>query len=66
MVLTILRNKLNILIVHHVLFHFSLSEEQKIVENDQMKDLMYYIHQEVQVVTLGKKEPSSQLLSKTL
>ena len=32
---------------------------------DQMKDLMYDIHQEVQVVDLGIEEPSTQLLSET-
>ena len=29
---------------------------------DKMKDLMYDIHQEVQIVDLGKEEPSIQLL----
>ena len=28
-----------------------------------MKDLMHYIHQEVQVVDLGIEEPSTQLLT---
>ena len=29
---------------------------------DQMKDLMYFIHQEVELIDLGKNEPSIQLL----
>ena len=29
---------------------------------DQMKDLMHYIHQELQVVDLGKEESTTQLL----
>ena len=33
---------------------------------DQMKDLMYKIHQEVQVVNLGIEEPSIQLLFEIL
>ena len=32
---------------------------------DQMKDLMYDIHQEVQVVDLGIEEPSIRLLTET-
>ena len=32
---------------------------------DQMKDLMYEIHQEVQIVDLGIEEPSIQLLLET-
>ena len=32
---------------------------------DQMKDLMYDIHQEVKIVDLGIKEPSIQLLFET-
>ena len=30
---------------------------------NQMKDLMYEIHQEVQIVNLGIEEPSIQLLT---
>ena len=32
---------------------------------DQIKDLMYDIHQEVQIVGLGTVEPSIQLLTET-
>ena len=33
---------------------------------DQIKDLMYDIHQEVQIVDLGTVEPSTQLISEIL
>ena len=29
---------------------------------DQMKDLMYFIHQEVELIDLGIEEPTAQLL----
>ena len=44
--------------------HINVDSEQTIKKMiiNQMKDLMYDIHQEVQVVDLGIEEPSTQLL----